>query len=426
MFLRKLLVAVRGAGDRDLESDVAALCRQIAADGKARYGADIYASGKHSPLEAPTVKPEGSGEQDTGAHVIAAGFATMMAKDPRIVAYGEDVGNLGGVTTCTLGLQRGEDQVEPGIWRKSPALQRFTPKEGFGERRVWDTAIAEGTIVGAAAGMAIRGLRPVAEIQYHDYVNYGAQQLEDEVACLRHRTRSGQEAPLLLRCHGHRLLGMWHSGSPMAMMLRMPGLRVLVPRNAVQAVAMYRAVLEHGRDPAFSVEPLLDLYAKVEVPANLDEICLPLGQSEELRGGDDAVIVTYGHCCGLALQAAETLAEQHGLSVAVVDLQTLNPLDLNGVAREAIRRCGKVLVLDEDYTNGAAAMIAKSLVLDGRDSDGRPMLWSVDSVRTLTAPDHKPAYGADGGFFSKPQVHSIVDELCALFDEWDGGTRRLY
>lgn len=424
---RRLTAALRRAG-APLVDEGRALCRSIEERARARFSDEVYAPKARSARAAPELPPRFAGDAstDTGAHIIAAGFATMMAEDPRVVIYGEDAGRLGGVTTCTLGLQSGKAQVEPSIWKRSPALQRYTPEAGFGEGRVWDTAIAEGTIVGAAAGLAIRGLRPVGEIQYHDYVNYGAQQLEDEIACLRHRTRGGQEAPCLIRCHGHRLLGMWHAGSPMAMMLRMPGLMVLTPRNALQAVALYRAVLKHGRDPAFSVEPLLDLYGKLKVPENLDEVCLPVGHSERLRAGEDLTIITYGHCCTLALKAAEELERDMGLSVEVVDLQTLNPLDLNDVAGASIRKTGRVLLLDEDYANGAMGMIAKSLIFDRRDPEGRPMTWYIEAVKVLTAPEHKPAYGADGGFFSKPQIHHIVDEACALFDELDGGDRRLY
>ncbi|MDF1666047.1 MAG: thiamine pyrophosphate-dependent enzyme [Planctomycetota bacterium] len=428
-FARGLLLVLKGhspsgavtAATRDF-------CLKIESLGKTRYSTKSYASGDKSPLNAPLVAPSygEKAESDTGAHVIAAGFATMMRQDPRVIAYGEDVGSLGGVTTCTLGLQAGSDQVEPSIWRKSPALKRYVPEKGFGIGRVWDTAIAEGTIVGAAAGLALRGLRPVGEIQYHDYVNYGAQQLEDELACLRHRSNGGQEAPAIIRCHGHRLLGMWHSGSPMAMMLRMPGLRVITPRNAVQAVAMYRAALQHGRDPVFSVEPLLDLYGKVPVPDNLDEVCLPLGHSEQLRGGDDLTIVTYGHCCTLALQAAELLQTVHEISVEVIDLQSLNPVDLNGVAAGSIRKTGKVLFFDEDYENGAMSMISKTLLFDRQDDDGRPMTWYLEAVKILSAPDHKPAYGTDGGFFSKPQVHNVVDTVCGMLDQLDGRGRKLY
>jgi pyruvate/2-oxoglutarate/acetoin dehydrogenase E1 component/TPP-dependent pyruvate/acetoin dehydrogenase alpha subunit len=427
-FLRELLLVLKThCPDHHLTQEVRTLCLSIEELGKQRYSSRSYAPPSHSPNNAPVTRPRyNKKERDTGAHIIAAGFATMMKRDPRIVVYGEDVGNLGGVTTCTLGLQRGFAQIEKSILRKSPALKRYLPEKGFGDRRVWDTAIAEGTIVGAAAGLALRGLRPIAEIQYHDYVSYGAQQLEDELACLRHRTNGGQEAPAIIRCHGHRLLGMWHAGSPMAMMLRMPGLRVITPRNAIQAVAMYRAALLYGRDPVFSVEPLIDLYSKLQVPANLDEICLPFGQSETLREGSDISIITYGHCCHIAMQAAKTLSAVHGIEADIIDLQTLNPVDLNGIAAESIRKTGKVLFFDEDYANGAMGMISKTLLFDRLDDNGRPMSWHIEAVKVLCAPDHKPAYGVDGGFFSKPQIHNVVDTVCQIFDQLDGGQRQLY
>ncbi|MCR9245059.1 MAG: thiamine pyrophosphate-dependent enzyme [bacterium] len=383
------------------------------------FGSELYATGAKSPCEAPFVPPVNADKprKDTGAHIIAAGVATLMAQDPRVVTFGEDTGELGGVTTCSIGLQGGTSQVLPEIWNRSPALVRYVPESGFGKARVWDTAIAENSIVGTAAGLALRGLRPIAEIQYHDYANYGVQQLSEELACLRHRTDGGQESPAIVWCQGHRLLGMWHSGSPMGMFLTIPGLRVLVPRDAIQAVGMYRALITHGRDPAFVVVPLLDLYNKLPVPENLDEVCVPLGQSEVLRSGDQLTVVTYGHCCSLAQRAAKEVEELFGLSVEVVDLQTLNPLDLNGVAQGSIEKTGRVLFFDEDYPNGAMAMVSKAILHDRMAADGNQVLYYLESVRTLTSPDHKPCYGEDGGYFSKPQVYQIVEALVGLWND---------
>jgi len=425
---RSLLQALRGTSRySEFAPKVRAFCQRVAQDGKQIYASSVFAPPHRSATRAETVAPTyDSRESDSGAHIIAAGLASMMEEDLRIVVFGEDVGGLGGVTTCTLGLQTGMAQIEPEIWRKSPALRRYVNKTGYGAHRVWDTGISEATIVGAACGLAVRGLRPVAEIQYHDYVNYGAQQLEDEIASLRYRTRGGQEAPCLVRCHGHRLLGMWHSGSPMAMMLRMPGLFVIAPRDAVQAVALYRAALLRGHDPVFSVEPLLGLYARTSVPSNLGQIQVPLGSSEILREGSMVTIVTYGHCCALAIQAAGELQAGYSIEAEVIDLQSLNPLDLNDLAGASVRKTGNVLFLDEDYENGAMSMIAKTILFDRRDPEGRPMTWFVEAARVLTAPAHKPAYGTDGGFFSKPQVEDIVDAVCSMLDELDGGSRRLF
>ncbi len=427
---RGVLVELRAHADASSASrgELQAFVEGLVAEGRERFSTHVFAAGSKSPCNAPLVPPSYADEpaQDTGAHILAAGVATLMAADPRVVTFGEDTGRIGGVTTCSLGLQSGRDQVLPGIWNKSPALQQYVPEPGFGQARVWDTAIAEATIVGVAAGLAVRGLRPIAEIQYHDYAIYGLQQMTEELACLRHRTDGGQEAPAIVWCQGHRLLGMWHSGSPMALFMTTPGLRVLVPRNSIQAVGMYRAVLQHGRDPAFVVVPLLDLYNKLDVPSNLDEVCIPLGQSEVLRAGEDATIVTYGHCCAIAAQAAARLAEHYGLSVEVVDLQTLNPLDLNDVARDSIRKTGRVLFFDEDYPNGAIGMASSELLHRRHTDDGHQLIYYVEAVRTLTAPEHKPGYGEDGGFFSKPQAHDVVVSVLELWNDSlpAGGTAR--
>lgn len=392
---------------------------RVHGDGAERFQSKAFAEGDKSPSNAPLVLPITSDDspRDTGAHIMAAGMATLMQQDPRVVTFGEDTGSLGGVTTCSLGLQSGKAQVEPNIWKRSPALQQYVPDEGFGTSRVWDSAIAEASIVGMAAGMALRGLRPVAEIQYLDYANYGLSQMIEELGCLRHRTDGGQESPAIVWCQGHRLLGMWHSGSPMGLFMAVAGLRVVVPRNVIQAIGMYRAMITHGRDPAFVVVPLLDLYDKLQVPENLDEICVPLGHSEVLRDGGDVTIITYGHCCLIAQAAAEEVQRDYGVDVEVVDLQTLNPLDLNGVARKSIEKTGRVLFLDEDYPNGAMAMISKTLLQDRTDDAGNQLLYHIECVRTLSSLEHKPCYADDGGYFSKPQLHQIAESIADLWNE---------
>ncbi len=398
---------------------------EIMAEGHERYSSNVYATEPQSPLNKKLIPPtydyclEETSNEDTGAHIIAAGIATLMAHDPRIVCNGEDVARIGGVTTCTLGLLSGEAQILPEILRKSPALQQYIPKDGFGETRVWDHAIAESSIVGGAVGMALRGLRPIVEIQYQDYVPFALQQMVDELASLRHRTDGGQAAPVLIRTHGGQLVGMWHSGFPLGMVLSScPGLRVLVPRNATQAVGMYRAVME-SQDPAFSVEPLQGLYAKERVPNNLVDICTPLGHSEILKPGNAFTIITYGTCCNTALEAAKEL-ESMGISVEVVDLQTLNPIDTNGVALQSIEKTGKVLFLDEDIPNGASAFALNTLI------NQRNGILNIELVGTLTAPDHKPPYGKDGKFFGKPQPGDVVKKICDMLEKIDGKKRSAY
>lgn len=393
----------------------------IAGHAREDYSSHVYADEAHSPCHAAFVAPAFNDppREDTQSHIISAGIATMMSGDPRIVVYGEDAGVLGGVHTCTLGLvdggARAKEKAE--LWNRAFALHRYLPENGFGSARVWDHAVAESTIVGGAVGLALRGLRPIAEIQYHDYVVWALQQMVDEVASLRYRTDGGQACPLLIRTHGHQLLGMWHSGSPMGMVLAScPGLRVLVPRNGVQAVAMYRAVME-GADPAFSVEPLMTWDRKERFPDNLEHVRLPLGHSEVLREGGGVTIVTYGYCCAVALAAAKEL-ETHGIDVEVVDLQTLNPLDLNGAAAASIRKTQYVLFLDEDVPEGATAIVAKALLHD------RGCWEHVENVAFVTAPHHKPPYGKDGRFFTKPQPRDVVAAILRMFDETQPGNRR--
>jgi len=384
------------------------------------YSTNVYAEGAQSPCGGPRVDPvfAEDPQKDTQAHIIAAGIATLMSRDPRIVVYGEDTAKLGGVQTCTVGLQGGHASVPEGVWPSSFALHRYLPEQGFGEARVWDHAVAENAIIGGAVGMSLRGLRPIAEIQYLDYVVWALQQMVDEVASLRYRTDGGQACPMLIRTHGHQLMGMWHSGSPMGMVLSScPGLRVLTPRNGLQAVGMYRAVMEAG-DPAFSVEPLMSMYEKEAIPENLDEIRFPLGQSEVLREGGDVTIVTYGYCCGVARNAAEQLAAQ-GIEAEVVDLQTLNPLDLNHAAERSIKKTKKVLFLDEDIPEGATAIIAKALLRE------RGCWDHINGMTFVTAPHHKPPYGLDGKLFTKPQPRDVVAAIYKMFDEIQGGDRSL-
>ncbi len=376
------------------------------------YSSGVYASDPESPCSALRVDPVWPADRsnrencDTQAHIISAGIATLMEEDARIVVNGEDVGALGGVLQTTLGLKNGRLSIK-GESKEGLAIKRYIPNDGFGRTRVWDHGIAESTIVGGAVGMALRGLRPIVEIQFVDYLVWGLQQIVDEVGTLRYRTDSGQACPLLIRTPGHREKGMWHSGSPMGMILSAcPGLRLLVPRNGVQAVAMYRAVLASG-DPALSVEPLALMARPQLIPDNLDKVCLPLGQSEILRHGTDVTIVTYGYCCEVALNAAERLARR-GIEAEVVDLQTLNPIDLNGIAEDSIRRTGAVVFLDEDIPEGATAIIAQKLMFE------RGLYWDSEMPAFVTAPHHKPPYGTDGRFFCKPEPRDVIAAVLGM------------
>ena len=390
-----------------------------------RWSSNTYAPSHQNAANAPHVEPvfaETNQTIDTEAHIISAGIATFLSEDPELAVYGQDTGELGGVNTCTLGLKRGPDEKS----QRSPALKNYIPEEGFGER-VFDTAICENDIIGLTIARALLEKRSIAEIQYADYLSYIDQQLTDEVATWRHRTDGGQAVPMLVRVPGHRLLGMWHSGSPVGSLMK-PGIRVLVPRDGVQAVGLYRAALFHGKDPVVAMESLNRMYNKMPVPSNLDEITIPLGHSEVIADtttgishDNQCTIVTYGGpSCAMAVQVAEKL-QNKGIGVKVVDLQTLSPLDINHVAKDAIRATGKVLFLTEDYPNGSGAMMQTEL-LQGGPKDQKPF-FSIESMARLDARPHKPAYGKDGGAYSKPQVADIEYSVYQLLDEADGGHR---
>ncbi|MEL6823893.1 MAG: transketolase C-terminal domain-containing protein, partial [Calditrichota bacterium] len=277
------------------------------------YGSHLYCEGDASALAVPEVKAEFSESSLSmnGFEVLNSCFDEAMKRDPRIIAFGEDVGYLGDVNQGFKGLQA-----------------------KFGELRVSDTGIRECTIMGQAIGMAVRGLRPIAEIQYLDYVLYGLQILSDDLACLHWRTKGGQKAPVIVRTRGHRLEGIWHAGSPMASIIHLlRGMHVLVPRNMTQAAGFYNTLLR-SEDPAIVVEVLNGYRMKEKKPDNLSEFTVPLGVPEVLRSGNDVTIVTYGACCRIADEAAEELTRVD-IDVEIIDVQSLLPFDLNGVILES-------------------------------------------------------------------------------------------
>ncbi|MEM9407506.1 MAG: transketolase C-terminal domain-containing protein [Acidobacteriota bacterium] len=364
--------------------------KQLAASAR-RYGSDLYSEAEESALSvtevAPTY-PEDGGEQKSAFEILNAGFDDAFARVPELFALGEDVGQLGDVNQGLADLQA-----------------------KYGEARVADTGIREATIVGQAIGMALRGLRPIAEIQYLDYIHYALQLLSDELATLRWRTAGGQKAPVILRTRGHRLEGIWHSGSPMGGILHLVrGMHVCVPRDATRAVGMYNTLLASD-DPAIVVE-VLNAYRKKEpLPTNLAEVRVPLGHPEILRTGSDVTIVTYGACCPLALEAAASL-EAVGVDAEVIDVQTLLPFDRTGTIRSSLERTNRVVFLDEDVPGGASAFMMQQ-VLDrqgGYESlDGPPVC--------LSASEHRPPYGSDGDYFSKPSADSIFAAAYELVRE---------
>lgn len=317
-------------------------------------------------------------------------FERLFTRDERIVALGEDVGQIGDVNQGFAGLQ-----------------------EKFGEIRITDTGIRETTIIGQGIGMAMRGLRPIVEIQYFDYVYYTLATLTDDLATLHYRTKGGQKAPLIIRTRGHRLEGIWHSGSPMGTMLSsLRGLHVLVPRNMTQAAGFYNTLLK-GDDPALLIESLNGYRLKETLPANLDEFCVPLGVPEILRSGSDLTVVTYGSMCRIVLEAAGQLAEL-GISVEVIDVQTLLPFDVHQVIIESIKKTNRVVFADEDVPGGASAYMMQQVV------EGQNAYRYLDSApTTLSAKAHRPPYGSDGDYFSKPNVDDVIEIVYSIMSEAD-------
>jgi pyruvate/2-oxoglutarate/acetoin dehydrogenase E1 component len=325
-----------------------------------------------------------------GFELMNAFFDEAFARDDRLIAFGEDLGALGDVNQGFRGLQ-----------------------EKYGPYRIADTGIREATIVGQAIGLALRGLRPIAEIQYLDYLLYGLQILSDDLATLHWRTVGGQKAPVIIRTRGHRLEGVWHAGSPMGGIIHLVrGLHVLVPRDFTRAAGFYNTLLRSD-EPAIVVE-VLNGYRKKEVlPDNLGDITVPLGVPELLKTGEDLTVVTYGATTRIVLEAAQDL-EELGIRTEVIDVQSLLPFDIPGMVGESVRKTGKLLVVDEDVPGGTGAYILRE-VLERQGAfdylDAPP--------RTLSATAHRPAYGSDGDYWSKPNRETIFDAAYGILREFN-------
>lgn len=357
-----------------------------------RFSSYLYSQSEWSALKVKVVDAiytEKSPLID-GREVLQACFREALGRDARVLAFGEDVGKIGDVNQGFAGLQ-----------------------QKFGELRVTDTGIRESTIVGQGIGLAMRGLRPIAEIQYLDYLLYALQTMSDDLACLQYRTKGGQKAPLIIRTRGHRLEGVWHAGSPMGMILHaIRGIHVLVPRDMTQAAGFYNTLLQSD-DPALIIECLNGYRLKERLPDNISEFTVPLGVPDIIRTGDDVTIVTYGSMCRIVMEAATEL-EQMGISCEVIDVQTLLPFDLQHRILDSIKRTNRVIFADEDVPGGATAFMMQQVL------EVQGAYQYLDSVpRTLAAKEHRPAYGSDGDYFSKPNVEDVFDCVYALMSETD-------
>ncbi len=355
-----------------------------------RYSSELYSSTAAAALHIPEVKAVYAPDapEKNGFEILNLCFDHALRRLPNLIALGEDVGQIGDVNQGFAGLQA-----------------------KYGALRVSDTGIRETTIMGQAIGMALRGLRPIAEIQYLDYILYALQILSDDLASLRYRTKGQQKAPVIVRTRGHRLEGIWHSGSPMAGIIHLVrGLYVCVPRNMTQAAGFYNLLLR-ADDPAIVVEVLNGYRLKEKLPSNLGDFTVPLGVPEVLREGEDVTVVTYGACCRIALEAAEKLA-RFGIETEVIDVQTLLPFDRQARIGESLKKTNRVLFLDEDVPGGASAFMLQQ-VLEVQSGYS----WLDGAPRTLAAKEHRPAYGSDGDYWSKPNRETVFEAVYEMMHE---------
>ena len=354
------------------------------------YSDKLYNEYDNSALNVPSIPAKYSADASLvdGRVVLRDNFKALLEQHPKLLVFGEDSGKIGDVNQGLEGLQ---------------AI--------YGEERVADRGIREATIIGEGIGMAFRGLRPIAEIQYLDYVLYALQLMSDDLATLHYRTRGKQRAPLIIRTRGHRLEGIWHSGSPMGGLVSLlRGMFVLVPRNLTQASGMYNTLLQ-GQDPALVIEPLNGYRLKEKQPENLGDFTVPLGIAEQLRTGNDMTLVSYGSTLRLVEEAADTLA-QMGITTDVIDVQSLIPFDTTNIIGASVEKTNRLLIVDEDVPGGGTAYILSQLL---EKQDIYPHLDSQPSL--LTAKDHRPAYGTDGDYFSKPSKEDIVEAAYAIMHE---------
>lgn len=356
------------------------------------YHSELHSDSTQSALKVNSIAQKFSSESLTksGYEIINHYFDKAFAKYPNTYAFGEDVGKIGDVNQGFMGLQ-----------------------EKYGTDRIFDVGIRELTIMGQALGMSMRGMRPIAEIQYLDYIYYGLELLADDISSLRYRSKGLQQAPAIIRTRGHRLEGVWHSGSPLGMMIHsLRGIYICVPRNFTQAAGMYQTLLQ-GDDPAIVVEPLNAYRLKERMPDNIGDYTVPLGQIEILREGADITLVTYGSCVRIAQEAVELL-HRFGIEVELIDVQTLLPFDINADILQSLQKTNRIVFLDEDVPGGATSFMMQE-VLERQDGyrylDAKPT--------TITAAAHRPPYGSDGDYFSKPSAEDVFEHLYRMMMEAD-------
>ena len=357
-----------------------------------RYNSHLYSESKDCALNIEGVSPVFHDDSPlvTGREILVANNDYILKNNPLTLIFGEDVGKIGGVNQTYEGLQI-----------------------KYGEMRIFDTGIRESTIIGQGIGLALRGFRPIAEIQYFDYLLYALQVISDDLATLHYRTKGGQKAPLIISTRGHRLVGIWHSGSPLSMVINsIRGIYVLVPRNMTQAAGFYNTMLASD-DPALVIEPLNGYRLKEQMPANIGQFRVPLGIPDVIQEGTDITLVTYGSCVRIAQEASAQLKE-FNISVELIDVQSLLPFDRNHDILKSLKKTNKIIFFDEDVPGGATAYMLQKVI---EEQGGYRYLDT--EPRTLTKKDHRPAYSNDGDYFSNPNAESVFDIVYDVMHEYN-------
>ena len=355
-----------------------------------KFSSHLHSESKQNVLESKAILPTYTNDSELvdARLILRDNFDALFSKYPEALIFGEDAGNIGDVNQGLEGMQ-----------------------EKYGELRVADVGIREATIIGQGIGMAMRGLRPIAEIQYLDYLLYGIQIMSDDLATLQYRTAGRQKSPLIIRTRGHRLEGIWHSGSPMGMIINaIRGIHVLVPRNMVKAAGFYNTLLDCD-EPALVIECLNGYRLKEKMPTNLGEFKTPIGFVETIKSGKDMTVVSYGSTLRIIEQAANELLE-FGIAIEIIDVQSLLPFDLNKDIAKSLAKTNRLLIVDEDVPGGASAYILQQII------DEQKSYFHLDSQpQTLTAKAHRPAYGTDGDYFSKPSAEDVFEKVYSMMNE---------
>ena len=357
-----------------------------------RFNSYLYSESDECALNVEPVAPvyDDNTLLVPGREILRDNWDYQMEKNEKILIFGEDVGKIGGVNQTYEGLQ-----------------------VKYGDKRIFDTAIRETTIIGQGIGLALRGLRPVAEIQYFDYLLYGLQVMSDDLATLQYRTRGGQKAPLIITTRGHRLEGIWHSGSPLSMVINsIRGIYVLVPRDMTRAAGFYNTML-HSDEPALIIEPLNGYRLREKKPTNIGEFRIPVGVPEIIETGTDVTLVTYGSCVRIAQDAVAQLHD-FKISVELIDVQSLEPFDIHHMITGSLKKTNKIVFFDEDVPGGATAYMMQKVL-----EEQKGFRYLDAEPQTVTAQAHRAAYGTDGDYFSNPNAEDVFDCIYNLMHEYN-------